>query len=574
MTTRKDIADTIFPEVTQTIQDLEKKYPPRANPICSRFAPSPTGFLHIGGVSAFFTERKFAKQQGGTFFLRIEDTDQKREVEGTVTLIINYMKKFGIQIDEWPIWENYKDVGDYWPYTQSQRKDIYKVFAKYLLENGLAYPCWMTPEQLETIREQQTKTKVTPGIYGNYSVRRNKSPEEILEKLRDEEQGKRGNEFLPSTFHLSPDVLKKFVIRFRSPGELGKRIVFEDVIKGRIDTMENINDIVLIKSDGLPTYHLAHVADDYLMRVSHVIRGEERLASVPLHIQLFTAFGLPVPKYCHPASLLKIDNGNKRKLSKRHDPEADIWFFFENGYATQWIIEYLLTIIDPNFEERQKTNPDKSYLDFEIKLEKMGKSGALFDLVKLQSVNNNYLSRISTDELYEQSLTRAETYRPALAILMKTDVPYVKAALNIERHTTKDPKRFTTYLDVETQLKFFFDDERTKLRDEELGKRNEGLAPSPYHLPPEVVKKFVDEYIQTLDLSMSVEEWFAQLKEIGKKYGFASNNAEFKEWGYIGKTGDLAMFLRIQLCCATQTPDLYSVMQVMGKERVIKRLTI
>ena len=394
MTTRKEIADTIFPEVTETIQDLEKKYPPRVNPICSRFAPSPTGFLHIWGVSAFFTERKFAKQNKGTFFLRIEDTDQKREVAGVVNLIINYMKMFGIQIDEWPIWENNSDIGNYWPYTQSQRKDMYKVFVKYLIDNWLAYPCWMTPEELEVIRTQQTKTKVTPGIYGNYSVRRNKSPEEIMAQL---------------------EVNKNYVIRFRSPGEIGKRIVFEDPIKGSIETMENINDIVLIKSDALPTYHLAHVVDDHLMRVSHVIRGEERLASVPLHIQLFTAFWLAYPKYCHPASLLKLDNGNKRKLSKRHDPEADIWFFFENGYASQGIIEYLLTIIDPSFEERQKANLEKNYLDFDIVLEKMGKSGALFDFVKLQSVNNNYLSRISTDELYDQSLNRALKYRPELA---------------------------------------------------------------------------------------------------------------------------------------------------------------
>ncbi len=552
MTTRKDIADIIFPEVTETIQDLEKKYPPRPNPtrlpdgqVCSRFAPSPTGFLHIGGVSAFFIERKFAKQQGGTFFLRIEDTDQKREVEGVVNLIIDYMKKFGIQIDEGPIGENNSDVGKYGPYTQSQRKDIYKVFAKYLLENGLAYPCWMTTEELEAIRTQQTKNKVTPGIYGNYSVRRNKTPEEVLEKLQAD---------------------KNCVIRFRSPSEMGKRIVFEDVIKGKIETIDNCNDIVLIKSDELPTYHLAHVVDDHLMRVSHVIRGEEWLASVPLHIQLFTAFNLPHPKYCHPASLLKLDNGNKRKLSKRHDPEADIWFFFENGYATQWIIEYLLTIIDPNFEERQKANPDKSYLDFDIVLEKMGKSGALFDFVKLQSVNNNYLSRISTDELYDQSFVRAKKYKPELAALMESDTEYTKAAMNIERHTEKDPKRFTTYADIEHQLRFFFDSEREKLI------VDHNLSTLNFPLSTDVLKKFVEEYVAVVDLSMSVETWFAQLKEVWKKYGFASNNGEFKEWWYIGKVGDLAMFLRIQLCCATQTPDLYSVMQVMGKERVMKRL--
>ncbi len=546
MTTRKEIADIIFPDVKETIQDLEKKYPPRKNSICSRIAPSPTGFMHIGNFFSGFVSWKFAKQNGGTFFVRIEDTDQKRLIPEAMDLIISTLKNFGVTIDEGPIWENNAEIGQYWPYIQSHRKYIYNIFAKYLLENWLAYPCRMTPEELDTIREQQTKTKVTPGIYGNYSVRRNKTPEEILAKLQSN---------------------KDFVIRFRSPGEVNKRIVFEDAIKGKIETIDNCNDIVLIKSDGLPTYHLAHIADDHLMRVSHVIRGEERLASVPLHIQLFTAFWLPYPKYCHVAPLCKMDEeGNKRKLSKRKDPESNVEYFFESWYAAQGIIEYLINIIDPNFEERQKANPEKSYLDFEIHLDKMGKSGALFDFVKLQSVNNNYLSRISTDQLYDQSLAWALKYRPELAKLIQTDVPYVKAAMNIERHTEKDPKRFTTYADVETQLRFFFDDERTKLQ---------ATKPAlPEICTAEVMKPFVDEYSKALNLSMSVEERFAQLKEVWKKYGFAWNNAEFKEWGYIWKIGDLAMFLRIQLCCAAQTPDLYSVMQVMGKERVMKRLSV
>jgi len=482
-------------------------------------------------------------------------------------MIIDAMKTFSIQIDEGPIGKDNSDLGNYWPYTQSQRKNIYHVFAKYLLENWLAYPCRMTEEELTAIREQQTKSKVTPGIYGNYSIRRNKTPEEIVEKLNTDISNHQKNEWgevILDDWNMPIDRHKNFVIRFRSPAEIGKRIVFEDVIKWKIETIDNCNDIVLIKSDKLPTYHLAHVADDYLMRVSHVIRAEERLASVPLHLQLFKSFNLPAPTYCHVAPLLKLDNGNKRKLSKRSDPEADIWFFFENGYAVQWIIEYILTIIDPNFEERQKTNPDKSYLDFDIKIEKMSKSWALFDLVKLQSVNNNYLSRISTDELYDQSLARAEKYRPELATLMKSDVSYTKAALNIERLTPKDPKRFTTYADIETQLRFFFDDERTKLQS--------AKPVLPEACTVEVMKKFVDEYSKVIDLHMSVEEWFNQLKEVWKKYGFAGNNAEFKEWGYVWKIWDLAMFLRIQLCCATQTPDLYSVMQVMGKERIVKRL--
>ncbi len=547
MTTRKEIADIIFPDVTETIQDLEKKYPPRNNPICSRIAPSPTGFMHIGNLFSGFVSRKFAKQNWGIFFLRVEDTDQKRLVPEALEIILSVWKRFGVDIDEGPIWENNREIGTYGPYTQSQRKNLYNIFAKYLLENGLAYPCWMTPEELESIREQQTKTKVTPGIYGNYSVRRNKTPDELLEKIQSD---------------------KNFVLRFRSPGEINKRVVIEDTIKWRIETIDNCNDIVLIKRDELPTYHLAHIVDDHLMRTSHVIRGEEWLASVPLHIQLFSAFGLQHPQYCHVAPMLKLDNGNKRKLSKRHDPEANVEYLFESWYASQGIIEYLLTIVDPNFEEWQKANLDKNYLDYEIRLEKMSKSGALFDLVKLQSVNNNYLSRISTDELYEQSLARALKYRPELAQLMQSDVDYTKAAMNIERHTAKDPKRFTTYADVETQLRFFFDDERTKLvQSAEFRVQRDSSI-----VTKDIAEKFVDEYSQAMNLSMTVEERFAQLKEIWKKYGFAGNNAEFKEGGYIGKIWDLAMFLRMQLCCAAQTPDLYSVMQVMGKERVIRRL--
>lgn len=553
MVTRKEIADIIFPDVKETIQDLEAKYPPRQNPtrlpdgqVCSRVAPSPTGFLHIGVVFAAFTPRKFCRQNNGTFILRIEDTDQKREVEGGIQMIIDLLKLFNIPFNEWPIGEHNADVGDYGPYIQSKRRYFYQVFAKQLITEGKAYPCRMSEQELESIRKQQEISKVTPGIYGNYSIRRNKTPDEVMEQIQ-----------------ANPD----FILRFRSPWDLSKRVVFEDVIKGKIEMIDNYNDIVLIKGDGLPTYHLAHITDDYLMRVSHIIRAEEWLTSVPLHLQLFAACGLPAPRYCHLAQILKLDEGKKRKLSKRKDPEASVEYFFESWYATQWMIEYLLTIVDPWFEERQKANPDKSYMDFEIKLEKMSKSWALFDLVKLQSVNNNYLSRISTDELYDQSLARAKKYKPALATLMQSDIPYVKAAMNIERHTEKDPKRFTTYADVENQLLFFFDDEREKLRGN-IPALKEGNVIADNGL----MKKFVDEYITKFDLTMSLDGRFAQLKEIGKQFWFAGNNAEFKEWGYVGKIWDIAMFMRIQLCCAKQTPDLYSVMKVMGKERVMKRL--
>lgn len=544
MTTRKEIADKIYPNTTETIQDLEKKYPPRQNPICSRFAPSPTGFLHIGGVYASFVSQRYAKQHDWKFLLRIEDTDQKREIPGAVDLIIDGLRFFGIEIDEGPLWENNKDIGNYGPYTQSQRKHIYQVFAKTLVEQWLAYPCWMSEEELETIRTQQTALKVTPGIYGNYSLWRNKTPEEIFQKLQEDQN---------------------FVLRFRSHGDLSQRCIFDDVIKGKINMIDNYNDIVLIKSDGLPTYHLAHIADDYLMRTSHVIRGEEWLTSVPLHIQLFKAFNLPHPQYCHVAPLLKLDEeGNKRKLSKRKDPEADIAYFFESWYAPEGIIDYLLTIVDPAYEERQKANPDKNYLDFEIKIDHMNTSGALFDLVKLQSMNNAYLSKISTEDLYTQSLIWAKKYRPHLADLMQENSDYTKAALNIERHTEKDPKRFTTFQDVESQIIFFYDKERENLL---------STKPSlPEMCTVDRMKPFIDEYKDIINLTMTLEDWFTQLKEIWKKHGFAWNNAEFKEGGFVGKVGDLAMFMRIQLCCTAKTPDLYSVMKVLGKERVIERL--
>ncbi len=544
MTTRKEIADFIFPDTTQSIEELAEKYPARKEKTCSRFAPSPTGFMHIGGLFSALVSQRFVKQNDWVFFLRIEDTDQKREVKWAIDLIIDNFRFFGIDINEWPIGENNSDFGDYGPYTQSQRKTIYQVFAKTLIERWLAYPCWMTEKELEDTRNWQLKSKITPGIYSNYSVWRNKNEAEIMEKLKSD---------------------SNFVLRFRSHGDLSRRIEFQDLIRWKINMIDNYNDIVLIKSDGLPTYHLAHIADDFLMRTSHVIRWEEWLTSVPLHIQLFEAFGLEHPQYCHIAPLLKLDEKwNKRKLSKRHDPESNVDFFFQNGYAPEWIIDYLLTIVDPNYEEWQKNNPDKNYLDFQINIEKMNNSGALFDMTKLQNMNNAYLSRISTAELYNQSLIWAKKYNHNLARLLESDPEYSKSALNIERHTPKDPKRFTTFQDIENQILFFYDDEWEKLL------ANKPELPEACDIPR--MAAFVEEYLQKLNLNMTLEDWFAQLKEVWKNHGFAWNNAEFKEWWFVGKVGDLAMFMRIALCASSKTPDLYSVMQVLGKERIEYRL--
>jgi len=551
----KDLADLMFPDVDQTIADLEKKYPPRTNATCSRFAPSPTGFLHIGWVFSALVSWRFVQQYNWTFILRIEDTDQKRKIDGAVESLLNSMKTFWITIDEWNLWVNWEDVWNYWPYTQSERKELYHIFAKELVAKWLAYPCWMTNEEIDNIRDQQQKSKIMPWIYGNYSVYRNIDVDWLIQKVKE-----------------NPD----YIVRFRSHWNTQKKIVFEDVLRWKVNMWDNYNDIVLIKSDGLPTYHLAHIVDDYLMRVSHIIRAEEWLTSVPLHLQLFEAFNLPAPKYCHLAQILKIDEetGKKRKLSKRKDPEADVEYFFQNAYSTQWILDYLYTIMDSGFEEWQKANPDKSFLDRDFVLENMNKSGALFDLTKMESVNNEYLSRISTEQLFNETIEWAEKYNTELANLMKEDVDYTKSALDIERHTPKDPKRFTTFKDVDTQLRFFFDSEYEKLIesvklkikswDEEFQKFTE--------FDMWIVSSFLDEYLWVLDLDLTVEEWFSQLKEIWKKHWFAWNNAEFKEWGYIWKVWDLAMIIRVWLCASTKTPDLFSVMKVMGKSRIEKRL--
>lgn len=545
MNSWKDLADLMFPDVHETIEDLLQKFPKRDNELCSRFAPSPTGYLHIWGVFSAFVAYKFVSQSNGTFILRVEDTDQKRQIEWWIDMILDSMKTFWINIDEWALGEDNTSVWNYGPYIQSQRKYFYRVFAKSLVEKGMAYPCWMTEDEIDSVRNQQTLSKTIPGIYGNYSLYRNKEVDELIQKVKDESD---------------------YILRFRSHGDTQKKIIFDDVLRGKVNMLDNYNDIVLIKSDGLPTYHLAHIVDDTLMRVSHVIRAEEWLTSVPLHLQLFEAFWLSAPKYCHLAQILKNDEetGKKRKLSKRKDPEADVNYFFERGYAVHGILDYLYTIMDSWFEEWQKNNPEKSFLDCQLVLENMNKSGAIFDIQKMQSVNNAYLSRISTDQLFDEALVWAKEYNTNLAELMTSNSEYAKAALNIERHTEKDPKRFTTFQDIETQLKFFFDEEWNKLYNDK--------PELPSYMTKEILENFVSEYCSEVDLSGDVQSWFGQLKEIGKKYGFAGNNAEFKEWWYIWKIGDLAMFLRCQLCCSNRTPDLFSVMQVLGKERIEERL--
>lgn len=544
--TNHDLAELLFPDVTQTIQDLENQYPRRPNgQIVTRIAPSPTWFIHFWAIYIATVDYMFSKQENGVFVLRIEDTDQKRLIDNGINDIISTFKRVGITMQEWPLWTENSDQGQYGPYIQSHRKHLYRVFAKYLVEQGLAYPCWMSSEQLDSIREEQMKTKKAPGIYGNYALWRNKT----IEEYRDQYSLDQG-----------------FVLRLRSPWTIGQRILFDDINRGKMSMPENNNDAVLLKStDGLPTYHFAMLVDDYLMGITHVIRAEEWLTSVPLHIQLYEIFWFTPPQWCHLPQILKLDNGKKRKLSKRHDPEAAVDHLFAQGYAPDGIISFAILLINSNFEEWIKANPESHYSEFDMKLDKIGSSGAIFDMDKFNFINNFYLSKISNQQLFDETLSRAKTYSHDFAQLIISDPDYALAAMSIERHTDLDPKRFNTYADVESQVRFFFDAEFEKLVTDKPSR--------PEMMTKELAGQFIAEYREQLDFSLSKEERFAQLKEIGKKLWFAASNGEFKEWGYIGKIGDLAMRLRIQLAASKQTPDLYSMMQVMGKDRVFSRLT-
>ena len=543
--TNHDLAQILFPDVTETIEDIIKLYPPRPVwQIVMRMAPSPTGFFHIWNLFTWIVNERYAHQEWWIFFRRVEDTDQARKVDWAMEAVLENMSQLWLQIDEWPIWENFTDHWNYGPYIQSKRTHLYRVFAKHLVEKWLAYPCWMSSEKMESIREEQMKTKKIPWIYGNYALWRNKTIEEYINQYKQDQT---------------------CTLRFRSHWDIKARVVFEDINRGKVSMADNYNDMVILKWWLYwTTYHLAHIVDDYLMRTTHVTRGEEWLTSVPFHLQLFNAFDITPPQYCHLPLILKLDNGKKRKISKRHDPEFNIRYLYEAWYSAEGLIMFVLTLIDSWYEERQKANLDKSYKEYKIDLNRMNSSWALWDTDKLNHINNIYLSKIPNQELFDEVLSRAKTYKKDFSELIQTDLEYAKNAMSIERHTELDPKRFNTYLDIESQVSFFFDSKYQILL--------ENKPSIPDVITPELSKKFIDLYKEELDLTMSKEDWFNQLKEIWKSLGFAPNNWEFKNWWYIWKIWDLAMRLRIQLAANTQTPDLYSMMKVMWKKRVFERL--
>lgn len=539
----QELADLLFPYINKTVDYYENLYPKREESVVTRVWPSPTGFVHIGTIYVSLICKQFAKQHKWTFFLRVEDTDKKREIEGAVGQIVHWLRAFWLDFDEGVTSDEGTETGLYGPYTQSLREEVYQTYVKDLIVKGLAYPCFMTEEELESIRNTQQQQKIVPWIYWSYAKWRDAGFEEIKKQL---------------------DSWVTYSIRLKSPGKLGNRVTVFDLLRWDLEMNEYYTDIVLLKKNWLPTYHLAHVIDDHLMQTTHVIRAEEWLPSLPLHTQLFELLGFKLPYFVHIAPILKNDGWNKRKLSKRKDPEANIEYFFANGYPVEAVLEYLMNIVDPSFEAWKLEHSHLNYSDYYFDITRLPHSWALFDFAKLDSVSNAYLSLLPTKKLHEMALIWAEKYDPELYVLMANNPQLTYNALNIERFSEKDPKRFTKLSDVKSQLLYFYDESYHQL-----------LLQKPQlsaSINRQIFEGFVSHYAEHYDPSLDKEAWFNQLKDIAKSFWFASNNQEFKEWNYIGKVGEIAMLLRVCLCGSAVTPDLYETMQVLWHEKVLERL--
>ena len=544
----KDLANLIFPDAKE-ISYYEEKYPERNLPegaIVTRFAPSPTGFVHIGGLYQALVARTVAEKTGGVFFLRVEDTDQKREVENGVTGIVNSLKDFDMAPDEGMISDT-EEIGNYGPYKQSLRKEIYQAYAKYMLEQGKAYPCFCTPEDLEEIRNKQETAKLRTGYYGAWAKCRNLSVEEMAEKIKAGEP---------------------YIIRFKSPGREDRKIKHKDVIKGNVDFPENDQDIIIIKSDGLPTYHFAHAVDDHLMHTTHVIRSDEWLSSVPLHLQLFHELGFKAPKYAHISPIMKNDNGGKRKLSKRKDPEAAVSYYKEQGVPTDAVKEYLLNIANSTFENWRRANPDKKMEEFDFQLNKMSVSGALFDMVKLLDIGKTVISKMTAEDVYEKALEWAKVYDNELADLLK-DKEYALKVFGIERGNKKPRKDIAKWSDVKENISYMYDSE--------FYNNVQEYPYQPAISNKEDISKILDLYIEKYyDENDDKQTWFNKIKEVAGEMGYAKEVKEFKAnpGMYKAHVGDVSTVLRVALTSRTNTPDMYEIMQVFGKDRIAKRFEV
>lgn len=545
--TNKDLADLIFPNITKTIEDYEKMYPKRDLPddaVVTRAAPSPTGYTHIGTLFQAFISKKVAKDTNGVFFIRMEDTDRERLVEDAVDVITTDLKYFDITPDEGVI-SGAKEIGNYGPYTQSNRKEIYQTFMKYLVANNLAYPCFCTKEEKEEMTKAQEKRKDRIGYYGRYAKCRKIPVNDAYERIKNGEP---------------------FTLRLKSPGDFNKKIVINDLIKGRISFPENDMDIVIMKQDGLPTYHFAHLVDDHLMRTTHVIRGDEWVSSLPTHVQLFEMFGFKPPKYAHISPIMKEENGVKRKLSKRKDPEAQMSYYRKKGIPVKAVELYLMTLANTNFEQWWDANKDKTIDDFKYDFKKTSKSGGLFDVEKLMNISKNYLSRIKATEFYDMLANYTKEYDKEFHELIVKYKDFTIGLLNIEREQKKPRKDYASFSEVKELVWYMYDElfekheknyEFTNIKD-----KDEILK---------LMKAYIEKYYDEKD---DQQTWFEKIKDLSEAFGYAREVKEFKEnpSNYKGHVGDVSMVIRVALTTKSTTPNLYDIMKLFGKERILKRI--
>lgn len=542
MADNKELAQLLFPNIDKTPEYYEEKYPVRGlkeGARVTRFAPSPTGFLHFGNLFTCLVAFKTAKSTDGVFYVRVEDTDQKRKVEGAIDVMLKGLSVYGINADEGVVGEGV-EKGNYGPYYQSQRKDIYQAFAKSLVEQDLAYPCFCSADELDEIRTAQ-ENESTKGYWGEYAKCRNLSFEQIKANI---EAG------------------MTWTLRLKSPGSLDKKCFFDDMIKGKIEMPENVQDVVILKSDGIPTYHFAHAIDDHLMRTTHVVRGDEWISSVPIHLQLFRVLGFKAPKYAHVAPIMKEENGGKRKLSKRKDPEAAVTYYAEEGFPMESVNEYMMTLANSSFEDWRRTNKGEDISKFPFNLKKMSVSGALFDMVKLTDVSKNVISVMPATKVFYLAYEWAKEYNSDLAELFEQDKEKAIAILNIDREGKKPRKDIAKWSDIPEYLSYMY---------------NETFTPC-YELTgnatPSLAVKVIEKYIDAVDLNDDKDQWFQRIKDMCESVGCTPNVKEYKANpdAFDGHVGDVSTIIRVALTGRTNTPDLFSITALLGEETVKARL--
>ena len=538
----KELAQLLFPNIDNSPEYYEELYPEinlKEGARVTRFAPSPTGFLHFGNLFTCMIAYKTAKATDGVFYVRVEDTDQKRKVEGAIDVMLKGLAVYGINADEGVVGDEV-EKGDYGPYYQSKRVDIYQCYAKWLVEQGLAYPCFCSAEELDEIRSEQENESIK-GYWGKWAKCRDLTFEQIKANI---EAG------------------KSWTLRLKSPGDLEKKCYFDDMIKGKIEMPENVQDVVLLKSDGIPTYHFAHVIDDHLMRTTHVVRGDEWISSAPIHLQLFRVLGFKAPKYAHVAPIMKEENGGKRKLSKRKDPEAAVTYYAEQGYPQESVNEYMMTLANSNFEDWRRANKDEDISKFPFNLKKMSVSGALFDLVKLTDVSKNVICTMPAQRVFELSYEWAKEYNELLASLYEQNTERATAILNIDRENKKPRKDIAKWSDIPDYISYMYDETFNECYD------------LTGNATPSLAIKVLEEYIKVVDLSDDKDAWFSRMKDICPLVDCTPNVKEYKAEPekFEGHIGDVSTIIRVALTGRTNTPDLFAITSLLGEKTVKARL--